>query len=76
MDCSSPASSVQGDSPGMNTGVACPALLQGVFPTQRLNLSPQHGQAGPLPVTPPGKAPLCPLRISKYKTFKIDHVAI
>ena len=26
------------DSPGENTGVGCPALLQGIFPTQGLNL--------------------------------------
>ena len=29
MDCSSPGSSVRGDSPGKNTGVGCHALLQG-----------------------------------------------
>ena len=28
MDCSPPGSSVHGDSPGQNTGVGCPALLQ------------------------------------------------
>ena len=37
MDCSPPGSSVQGDPPGKNTGVGCPALLQGIFPTQGLN---------------------------------------
>ena len=26
------------DSPGKNSGVGCYALLQGIFPTQRLNL--------------------------------------
>ena len=31
MDCSSPGSSVLGDSPGKNIGVACHALLQGIF---------------------------------------------
>ena len=36
-DCSPPVSSVHGDSPGKNTGVGCPALLQGIFPTQGLN---------------------------------------
>ena len=36
-DCSPPGSSVHGDSPGKNTGVGCHALLQGIFPTQRLN---------------------------------------
>ena len=33
-----PGSSVPGDSPGKNTGVGCHSLLQGVFPTQELNL--------------------------------------
>ena len=37
MDCSLPGSSVHGDSPEKNTGVGCHALLQGIFPTQRLN---------------------------------------
>ena len=30
------------DSPGKNTGVGCPALLQGVIPTQELNLGHLH----------------------------------
>ena len=30
------------DSPGKNTGVGCHALLQGIFPTQRLNLCLLH----------------------------------
>ena len=34
MDCSPPGSSVDGDSPGKNTGVGCHALLQGIFPIQ------------------------------------------
>ena len=42
MDCSPPDSSVHGDSPGKNTGVGCPALLQSIFPTQRLNPSLPH----------------------------------
>ena len=37
MDGSPPDSSVHGDSPGKKTGVGCPALLQGVFPTQGSN---------------------------------------
>ena len=40
MDCSWPGSSVHGDSPGKNTGVGCQALLQGIFPTQGLKVSP------------------------------------
>ena len=34
MDCSSPGSSVHGDSPGKNIGVGCHALLQGIFLTK------------------------------------------
>ena len=37
MDCSPPGPSIHGDSPGKNTGVGCHVLLQGIFPTQRLN---------------------------------------
>ena len=37
MDCILPGSSVQGNSPGKNTGVGCHALLQGIFPTQGYN---------------------------------------
>ena len=37
MDCSSPGSSVHGDSPGKKTGVSCHALLQWIFPTQGSN---------------------------------------
>ena len=33
-DYSPPGCSIQGDSPGKNTGVVCRALLQGIFPTQ------------------------------------------
>ena len=42
MDCSLPGSSVHGDSPGKNTGVGCPALLQGIFLTQVSNSYPLH----------------------------------
>ena len=42
MDCSPPGSSVHWDSPGKNTGVGCHALLQGIFPTQGLNLGLPH----------------------------------
>ena len=46
------------DSPGMNTGVSCHTLLQGIFLTQGSNshlLSLPHWQAGSLPLAPPGK---------------------
>ena len=37
MGCSTPGSSVQGDSPGKDTGVGCHALLQVIFQTQGSN---------------------------------------
>ena len=40
------------DSPGKNTGVGSHALLQGIFPTQGLNIALQ---ADSLPPEPPGK---------------------
>ena len=43
-------SSVHEDSPGKNTGVGCPFLLQGIFPTQGLNPSLLHWQTDPLPL--------------------------
>ena len=57
LDCSPPGSSVRGDSPGKSTGVGCHALLQGIFLTQRWNLSflhLLHWQAGSSPPAPPG----------------------
>ena len=42
MDCSSPGSSVHGDSPVKNTGVGCHALLQEVFPAKGLNPGLPH----------------------------------
>ena len=42
MGSSPPGSSVHGDSPGKNTGVGCHALLQGIVPTQGLNLGLLH----------------------------------
>ena len=42
MDCSSPGSSVHGDSPGKNTGVGFHALVQGIFPTEEWNSGLLH----------------------------------
>ena len=43
IDCSLSGSSVFGGSPGKNTGVGFHALLQGIFPTQGMNLGlPRH----------------------------------
>ena len=47
------------DSPGKNVGVGCHALLQGIFPTQGLNLHLLcllQWRAGSLPLAPPEKA--------------------
>ena len=40
--CSPPGSSVHGDSSGKNTGASCHTLLQGIFPTQGLNIGLPH----------------------------------
>ena len=42
IDCSPPDSSIRGVFPGKNTGVGCPALLQGIFLTQGSNLGFPH----------------------------------
>ena len=42
MDYSPPGFSVHGDSPGKNTGLGAYAPLQGIFPTQGLNLGLLH----------------------------------
>ena len=43
------------NSPGKNTGVSCQSLLQGIFPTQGLNLESPILQADSLPAEPQGK---------------------
>ena len=75
MACSPPGSSVQGDSPGKNTGVGCHVPVRGIFPTQVSNqgllycrqilyqLSHQGNPSGPdIPV--PDFPPLPPAKIS------------
>ena len=52
----SPPGSCPWDSPGKNTGVGFHALLQGIFLTQGLNPRLLEGQAGSLPLAPPGKS--------------------
>ena len=44
MICSLSGSSVHGNSPDKNTGVGCHALLQGIFPSQKLNPGILHGK--------------------------------
>ena len=48
MDYSLPGSSVHGIFLGKNIAVGCQALLQGIFPTQGLNLHFLHWQADSL----------------------------
>ena len=58
MDCNPAGSSVHGNSLGRNTRMGCHALLQGIFPTQGLNLHLLcllHWQADSLPLAPSGK---------------------
>ena len=43
------------DFPGKNTGMGCHFLLQGIFPTQGLNLGLPHCRQMLLPSEPPGK---------------------
>ena len=62
MDCSLQNSLLM-DYPGQNTGVGCHFLLQGIFPTQELNLRVLcllHWQADSLPPAPRGKPPCLP----------------
>ena len=42
MDCGPPGSTVHEGSPGQNTGVGCPAILQEIFSTQELNPGLPH----------------------------------
>jgi len=67
MDYSPSASSVLKNSPGKNTGVACRALLQGIFLTKGLNphlFYLQHWEVRSLPLVPPGKPSLCSCALS------------
>ena len=76
IDHSAPSFSVYGDSPGLNSGMGCHALLQGIFPTQGSNpslLHLLHWQASSLPLVPYGK-PLNRIRKSKDKKIKTGPV--
>ena len=58
MACSLLVSFVYAIFPGKNTRVSCHFLLQGIFPTQGLNLCLLHllhWEADSLPLAPPGK---------------------
>ena len=53
---------------GKNTGVCCHILLQGIFPTQGLNLRLLHWQADSLPLSHQGS----PSKSTDIKCEKID----
>ena len=59
LDCSPPGFSVNGDSPGKNTGMSCHALLQGIFWWYRQTLSHLSHQRSPISseATPPLYSP-------------------
>ena len=82
MDYIPPCFSVHEDSPGKNTGVGCHALLQGVFPNQRLNprlLRLLHWQGDSLPLVPSAKR-TCLLKSWGWNagllSLKILHIAL
>ena len=58
--------------PGKNTAVGCHTLLQGIFPTQRLNLSLTLlcWQEGSLPPVTPGKPIYSMTLLSLYKVLE------
>ena len=70
------------DSPGKNTGVDCHFLLQGIFPTQRLNLgllhfrqTLYHMSQGTFPKSPPkataqSHLPKLPLKTTEIRWFQ------
>ena len=59
---SAPGSSVHGDSPGQNTGVGCHFLLQGIFPTQGLNLCLLHRRRIPYCMNHQGRPSECNMK--------------
>ena len=66
MDCSSPGSSVRGDSPGKNTGVGCGALLQGNLPNPGVKPRFPILQAASLLAEPQGKSKLASLQLNNH----------
>ena len=63
------------DSLGKNTRVGCHALLQGIFPTRRLNLPLLHllhWPAGSLSLAPPGKPMFKDILFNIYLIYTVD----
>ena len=73
MDHSLPGSSVHQIFPGKNTGVGCHALLQGIFPTQELNLSLSTLQIGFFTIELSGK-PQTNLYCLNITAISGDHI--
>ena len=71
MDCNPPGSFLcPWNSPGKNIGVRCHLLLQGIVPTQGLNLHLLQWQASSLPLSHQGCS-ICPIHIPVAALFKL-----
>ena len=57
--------------PGKNTGMDCHFTLQGIFPTQGLNLCLLHWQANSLPLSHLGSLPPCFSNMEKSKSLSL-----
>ena len=62
-------------SPGKNTGVGCHFLLQGIFPTQGLNLCLRHWQVDSLPLSHLG-SPFIPNIVNIYLLNKHKNTVV
>ena len=69
MDYSTPGSSVHGIPQARILGKGCHLLLQGIFPTQQLNLYLLHWQVNSLPLSHLGRNFLFPESCPYYATF-------
>ena len=69
MDCSSPGSSVHGDSPGKNTGAGCLVLRQGNSPTPGIKPGSPALQVDSIPAELPGE-PISQLYVNKIDILR------
>ena len=77
MDCHPPGPSVHEIFPSKNIGLGCHFLLQGIFPTQRLNPHLMHWQLDFFFTTVlPGKPPLLNRAFQKLDSLKICSTAV
>ena len=76
MDCSSPGSSVYGIPQTRILGEGCHLLLQGIFPTQGLNLYLLHWQMDSLPLSHLGRnflfSECCPYHATSFLSKQLD----